>query len=67
MTLSFFYIDSRTRLILQLLLDTSCLAHSNISQHLVFVERELANLPRTLATDTLPKFFNDFTRVASTL
>ncbi|RLD87902.1 MAG: hypothetical protein DRJ09_09405 [Bacteroidetes bacterium] len=27
-------------------------------------ERELANLPRTLATDTLPKFFNDFTRVA---
>ncbi|RLD90241.1 MAG: hypothetical protein DRJ09_04895, partial [Bacteroidetes bacterium] len=27
-------------------------------------ERELANLPRTLATDTLPKFFNDFTQVA---
>jgi hypothetical protein len=64
MTPSFFYISFWMHPVLYLFFDTPRLVYAKLTLNLVFVERELADLPGTLAADTLPKFFNDFTRVA---
>lgn len=66
MTPSFFYISFWMHPVLYLFFDTPRLVYAKLTLNLAFVEREreLAHLPGTLAADTLPKFFNDFTRVA---
>ena len=63
MTPSFLYISFWMNPVLYLFFDTPRLVYAKLTLNLVFVERELADLPGTLAADSLPKFYNDFTRV----